>query len=111
MSDPKGPVYLYGAREAMEEDLHPYQLEQKFWNPIEPTALPSNGVETIANALVNAKEPLVITGYSGRNHASPGELVKLADTVKGLRVLDTAGCDMCFPSDHPYVASVLTLPA
>jgi thiamine pyrophosphate-dependent acetolactate synthase large subunit-like protein len=108
MSDPKGPVYLYGAREAMEEDLQPYQLEQRFWKPIEPTALPPSGVEAIANALVNAKEPLVITGYSGRNHATPGELVKLADTVKGLRVLDTGGSDMCFPSDHPCVASVLT---
>lgn len=54
----------------------------------------------IAEALVEAKEPLLITGYSGRNHAAPGELVKLAETVKGLRVLDTGASDMCFPSNH-----------
>jgi hypothetical protein len=28
-------------------------------------------------------------------------LVELADTVKGLRVMDTGGSDMCFPADHP----------
>jgi thiamine pyrophosphate-dependent acetolactate synthase large subunit-like protein len=99
-SDPAGPVYLCGAREVMEEDLTPYQLEQQFWNPVEPAALSDTAVNTIAEALVEAKEPLIITGYSGRNHASVGELVKLADTVKGLKVLDTGGSDMCFPADH-----------
>lgn len=101
MSDPKGPVYLYGAREAMEEDLEPYKLDQSFWNPVDPPALSSKAVKAIAEALVNAAEPLVVTGYSGRNHAAVGELVKLADTVRGLRVLDTGGSDMCFPADHP----------
>src|SRR4051794_12224478 len=81
----------------MEEDLTPYQLDQEFWHPVEPAALPPSGVNTIAEALVNALEPLVITGYSGRNHAAVEELVQLADSVKGLRVLDTGGSDMCFP--------------
>ncbi|KAF2261322.1 acetolactate synthase [Lojkania enalia] len=101
MSDPKGPVYLYGAREPMEEDLTPYSLQQEYWNPVEPAALPSSGVKAIAEALVNAQEPLVIAGYSGRNHASVQELVQLASNVKGLRVLDTGGSDMCFPANHP----------
>ena len=101
MSDPKGPVYLCGAREPMEQDIDPYSLDQRYWDPVEGPALPLKGVKTIAEALVNAEEPLLITGYSGRNHAVPGELVRLADTVKGLRVLDTGGSDMCFPADHP----------
>jgi thiamine pyrophosphate-dependent acetolactate synthase large subunit-like protein len=99
-SDPAGPVYLCGAREVMEEDLTPYHLEQAHWNPVEPAALSDNAVKQISEALVGAKEPLVIVGYSGRNHAAVGALVKLADTVKGLRVLDTGGSDMCFPADH-----------
>ena len=97
MSDPRGPVYLYGAREAMEEDLTPYTLRSEYWHPVEPAALPQGGIETIAEALVNAQEPLVITGFTGRNHAAVQELVNLADNVKGLRVLDTGGSDMCFP--------------
>ncbi|KAH9871122.1 hypothetical protein J1614_006696 [Plenodomus biglobosus] len=101
MSDPKGPVYLYGAREPMEEDLTPYQLQPEFWYPVEPAALPPSGVKTVAEALVNAQEPLVIVGYTGRKHAAVRELVELADNVKGLRVLDTGGSDMCFPANHP----------
>lgn len=101
MSDPQGPVYVYGAREPMEEDLEPYKLDQGHWFPVEPAALPSAAVEQIAASLVEAKEPLVITGYAGRNAQAVAEFVTLADTVKGLRVLDTGGSDMCFPSDHP----------
>ncbi|EAT87159.2 hypothetical protein SNOG_06095 [Parastagonospora nodorum SN15] len=101
MSDPKGPVYLYGAREPMEEDLTPYKLELEYWQPVEPAALPPSGVKTIAEALVHAQEPLVIAGYTGRNHAAVEQLVQLADNVKGLRVLDTGGSDMCFPANHP----------
>src|ERR1700722_5020800 len=85
-SDPAGPVYLCAAREVMEEDLTPYKLDQEHWRPVEPAALAEGQVKTIAEALVGAKEPLVIVGYTGRNHASVPALVELADTVKGLRV-------------------------
>lgn len=99
-SDPAGPVYLCGAREVMEEDLTPYQLDQSFWNKVEPAALPPQAVEEIGRALVGAREPLVVVGYTGRNHRCVGALVELADTVRGLRVLDTGGSDMCFPAYH-----------
>ncbi|KAL4898020.1 thiamine pyrophosphate-requiring enzyme [Aspergillus ambiguus] len=100
-SDPKGPVYLVGAREVMEEDIEPYSLNQNVWGAVKPSALPSEGVEMIASELAAAKEPLVIVGYSGREERGVTELVTLADTFKGIRVLDTGGCDMCFPGDHP----------
>jgi len=99
-SDPAGPVYLCGAREVMEEDLIPYELEQAHWNPVEPAGLSETAIKTISEALVGAKQPLIVTGYSGRNHATVPALVELTDTVKGLRVLDTGGSDMCFPADH-----------
>lgn len=99
-SDPAGPVYLCGAREPMEEEIEPYKLDQRYWNPVEPAALPGIAVRLISEALVGAKEPLIITGYTGRNHATVPALVTLADTVRGLRVLDTGGSDMCFPADH-----------
>ena len=99
-SAPMGPVYLMGTREVLEEELDPYSLEQAHWGAVEPSALTEEVVAQIAEALVLAKEPLIITGYSGRNHSSVAELVKLAETVKGIRVLDTGGSDMCFPADH-----------
>ncbi|KAK5101673.1 hypothetical protein LTS08_004131 [Lithohypha guttulata] len=100
-SDPAGPVYLYGTREAMEEEIDPYQLDQTQWHSVEPAALPESGVKTIAEALVEAKEPLLLVGYTGRNEDSVHAAAKLADLIPGLRVLDTGGSDMCFPANHP----------
>lgn len=100
-SDPQGPVYLVGAREVMEEDIEPYHLAQDVWDRVELGGLPQKAVRQIAEALVGAKKPLLITGYAGRNHQTPAALVELANAVKGLRVLDTGGSDMCFPASHP----------
>lgn len=99
-SAPAGPAYLVGAREVMEEDIDPYELDQAHWGPVGNAALPEDAVQEIAEALVAAQEPLLITGYSGRNHETVDHLVKLTETVRGLRVLDTAGSDMCFPANH-----------
>lgn len=100
-SDPQGPVYLVGAREVMEEDIEPYQLNQNVWGPVQPAALPPSGVELVASELAAAKSPLVVVGYTGRKPQAVTELVTLATTFKGIRVLDTGGSDMCFPADHP----------
>lgn len=101
LSEPKGPVYLYGAREAVEEDIKPYSLNQSHWTPVEPAALTTDQATRIATLLVNAERPLVITGYSGRVHSSVEALRGLADVIPGLRVLDTGGSDLNFPADHP----------
>lgn len=100
-SDPQGPVYLCGAREVMEAEMEPYSLPQDEWGRAELGDLPATAVKKIAEALAAAQEPLVVTGYGGRNRQVPPALVELANTIKGLRVLDTGGSDMCFPADHP----------
>ncbi|KAL3459712.1 thiamine diphosphate-binding protein [Aspergillus heterothallicus] len=99
-SEPKGPVYLCGAREVMEQEIEPYRLEQKFWTPVQPTALPADALLKITPLLMQAREPLCITGYGGRDPKAVESLVALADVVKGLRVLDTGGSDLCFPASH-----------
>ena len=101
MSGSKGPVYLCGAREVMEEEIEPYALELEQWGPISHSALPAEAIHTIAKALVEAELPLVITGYSGRNTSTPEQLVRLVNAVPGLQVLDTGGSDVCFPFSHP----------
>ena len=100
-SDPQGPVYLYGSREAMEEDIEPYSLDQSLWNRVTPSNLPPEAVELISKHLVDAKDPLLVVGYTGRNIQAVHEAVELANVIPGLRVLDTGGSDMCFPADHP----------
>lgn len=99
-SDPKGPVYLTGARELIAEEIKPYELDLTGYCAIGPAALPANAVSEIAEALVNAENPLIITGYSGRSHANPAQLVQLTETIPALRVFDTGGSDMCFPPTH-----------
>ncbi|KAK9424213.1 putative pyruvate decarboxylase [Seiridium unicorne] len=99
-STPKGPVYIASAREVLAEEIPRYSLDQKQWVPTGPSALPTSAVKDIATALVEAERPLVITGYSGRDRRTPELLVALADTIPGLRVHDTGGSDMCFPSTH-----------
>ncbi|QSZ32904.1 hypothetical protein DSL72_002485 [Monilinia vaccinii-corymbosi] len=85
-SDPKGPVYLAGAREVMAESLESRKLDVGKYGPTGPGALPLSAVRTIVQALLEAKSPLVITGYSGRNHSCPDQLVQLSDLIQSLQI-------------------------
>lgn len=99
-SDPKGPVYLMGAREVMEEELEPYSLVQEQWAAVTNGSLPDTAVAEIAEALVQSKRPLIVVGFTGRRQESVRELVKLADRVKGLRVYDAGTTELSFPFNH-----------
>jgi len=99
-SAPQGPVYLASARETLAESIKPYSIPQDQWVPIGPGALPQDAVRTVAEALVHAERPLLITGYSGRDLRCPERLVTLAELVPGLRVYDVLGSDVCFPFSH-----------
>lgn len=105
-SDPQGPVYICAAREVLEEDIEPYHLDMSVWGPMELGAISESAVEEITHALVGAQNPLIITGYVGRNHNAVRELVKLADTLP-IRVLDVSGSYMCFPANHRSKLHVL----
>ncbi|KAH7165259.1 thiamine pyrophosphate enzyme [Dactylonectria macrodidyma] len=99
-SDPKGPSYIVGAREVMEEEITPYHLDQDVWGSVSPTGLPTEALKTIVSLLAVAERPLIIVGYTGRNHATVAELVKLVEAVPGTTVLDALGSDVCFPWSH-----------
>ncbi|KAH7028903.1 thiamine pyrophosphate enzyme, N-terminal TPP binding domain-containing protein, partial [Microdochium trichocladiopsis] len=99
-SDPKGPAYLMGAREVMEEEIDEYDLDQEVWHGIEPAGLSPAGVENIVETLVTAERPVIVVGYTGRNHATVPLLVKLAEAIPGVRVIDALGSDVCFPFSH-----------
>lgn len=99
-SDPQGPVYLMGAREVMEEEIEPYKIRQDHWSPVRSGPLPEIALTTITTALVEAVNPLVVVGFTGRNQDSVHELVRLADLIRGLKVYDAGQTDMCFPFSH-----------
>jgi thiamine pyrophosphate-dependent acetolactate synthase large subunit-like protein len=103
-SSPKGPVYVVAAREVLAEVVQePLSLPQDQWVPIGPSALPEDAVHAIAEALVNAERPLVITGYAGRDHRNPELLVaghlQTISPVSGYTTLGVAIC--AFPLRIP----------
>lgn len=100
-SDPKGPVYLMGAREVMEEEIpFPAKIDVADWQPISASALSPDAVGPMVEALAGAKRPLVVTSYVGRNHAAVAELVRLCERL-GVGVLESVPSAMNFPHDHP----------
>jgi acetolactate synthase-1/2/3 large subunit len=100
-SDPKGPVYLMGAREVMEEELStPVAIDIADWQPIAPAALPSDAVAPILDALSKAKRPLAVTSYLGRTQGAVAELVRFCERL-GVGVLESVPSAMNFPNDHP----------
>ncbi len=98
-SDPKGPVYLVGAREVMEASAPAVMLNLDHWQPTSPLALSPDGVADMAKALAGARAPLIVTSYLGRNPAAVTELVALCDKL-GAGVLESVPNYVNFPHDN-----------
>lgn len=100
-SDPKGPVYLMGAREVMEETLDaPATIDPSVWRPVPPLPLPEEAVAEIAAAFALAERPLVVTSFLGRRPEAVAELVAFCEAT-GAGVLESVPAAMNFPHDHP----------
>jgi acetolactate synthase-1/2/3 large subunit len=97
-SDPKGPVYLTGAREVMEEEVNPVAIEPDHWRPLPAAPLPEVGAAEIAAALAGAKRPLVVTTYLGRKPEAVRELMRLCERL-GVGVLESVPTMMNYPHD------------
>lgn len=113
-----GPVYLTATREVLAAPADPafFPDEPSSSSPTNTTtapqpppppsstlgALPPHAVATIATALLTAAAapPLVVTGYLGRSNGAVRALVRLASTVRGLRVFDAEFREMSFPAAH-----------
>src|SRR5262249_18768426 len=50
-SDPRGPVYVVGAREVLEEHTDPAAVDPVGWPPVAPVPLPADGVAEIIAAV------------------------------------------------------------
>jgi acetolactate synthase-1/2/3 large subunit len=100
-SKPEGPVYLMGAREVMEEGLSPGPAtDMTLWTPVPAAPLPEPAVAAILDGLEQAKRPLIVTSYAGRDPGAVPELVAFAETL-GIGVLESVPSAMNFPADHP----------
>ncbi|MDQ0185889.1 thiamine pyrophosphate-requiring protein [Cytobacillus kochii] len=98
-SEPKGPVYLMGPREVMEEEATPVTIQKELWEPIVPAAIPPRQVGELANDLLAAKNPVIVVSYLGKNEQAVWELVRLSDRL-AIPVIESVPNRMNFPASH-----------
>lgn len=102
-SEPTGTVYVTLPREVLMErmDGMPAISANRHSAPTTPQADPQS-LEDAARALVNARHPLIITAYSGRNQPTIEAMVELADAIGAPVASDPV--HLSFPSNHPMYA-------
>lgn len=96
---PAGPVYLTGAREALEEQVTPQENTWTQWNTVAPIGLPQTGVEEIIQALLQAENPLLITTYAGKTAEVVTELIEFCE-ILAIPVVEQIPTYINFPRDH-----------
>ena len=101
-TEPCGPVYLTLPREALwnRGDTPKISLSKTI-KETTPKA-DAGALDKAAEILINAENPLIVTGYAGRNLESVALLVKLAETLSA-RVL-ASDVRVNFPNMHPLAA-------
>lgn len=99
LSEPAGPVYLMLPREVlMQRNSRGLEIKEGYPPAISPEA-DSKALSKLAQWLVEAERPLIITGSSGRNIKSVPTLIQLAEAL-AIPVVDSRQ-RMNFPSHHP----------
>jgi acetolactate synthase-1/2/3 large subunit len=89
-SEPKGPVYLMLPREVLTEiwsdqDMRSYPAER--FGSAQSGGVDPNLVEQLADALLNAKNPILLTAYAGRTPGASEAIIRLAEFA-GIRVYE-----------------------
>ncbi len=103
-TEPCGPVYLTLPREVLVEKTKSVRvLDSGRFAPASTPDADRGMLEKVADILVEAKEPLILVGYSGRNPKAVQPLVELAELV-GARV-SSSTARMNFPTNHPLIIS------
>ena len=89
-SDPKGPVYLMVPRETLAQTWDAAAVRsfpEERYGAAAAGAADADAVDALAERLLAAKYPVLITSYSGRNARAPGVIEELA-RLAGIRVFE-----------------------
>jgi len=112
-SDPMGPVYLMLPRETLtqtwdEAAMRPFPAER--YGAVSAGAADAAGVAQVADKLLAAKHPVMVTSYAGRNLEAPALIEELA-RLAGIRVfeagplyLNISRASPCFAGMMPAIA-------
>ncbi len=102
-SDPRGPVYLTFPRETLtdtwsEGAIRSYPGER--FGAVAARGVDASAIDALAEKLLTAERPLLITAYAGRNHATVAVLDALA-RFAGIRVVEFNPLYVNLPHDSP----------
>jgi len=105
-SDPKGPVYLVLPRETLAETwaenaVRSFPAER--FGPAPAGGADPRAIDRLAERLIAAGNPLLITAYAGRDPATPA-LVDALARLAGIRVVEFAPQHLNIPADSPCAA-------
>jgi acetolactate synthase-1/2/3 large subunit len=101
MTPPMGPVYVTLPREVISEKQKTFSMSSPPRRDLGKGPYPDpQSIETAAEILAEAKNPLIITTTSGRDPDVSGNLVSLSESF-AIPVVTVTQRFMCFPSHHP----------
>ncbi|GAA4335916.1 thiamine pyrophosphate-requiring protein [Pigmentiphaga soli] len=101
-SDPQGPVYLMLPREILAASCEAAAAPARS-RPVRAAGLPAAAIADIAGRLLEARNPLLITSYAGRNPAAARALRELAEFA-GIRVCEFSPIHLNIARESPCFA-------
>jgi len=105
-SDPRGPVYLMLPRETLAESWNASEVRsfpEERYGAVTAGGTDPENVRALAERLLTATNPLLITGYAGRNPGTVAVLDELA-RFAGIRVIEFNPVHVNIPQDSPCYA-------
>ena len=105
-SDPRGPVYLTAAREVLAAECASDQVRSfpaERYGPVAAPGIDETTLAAIADRLLAARHPLLITAYAGRNPACATIIDELAQ-LTAMRVYQSNPIYLNIPHDSPCMA-------
>jgi len=107
-SDPMGPVYLMLPRETLtqtwdEAAMRPFPAER--YGAVSAGAADAAAVAQIADKLLAAKHPVMVTSYAGRNLEAPALIEQIA-RLAGIRVFEAGPLYLNISRSSPCFAGM-----
>ena len=105
LTEPCGPVYLSYARDVPLKKIDKISIPRADAVPIMAAPpVDRSALEKVAGPLIEAQNPLIVAGYTGRYHESVTSLVALAETLCAPVLPSQVYMD--FPTTHPLCAGL-----
>jgi acetolactate synthase-1/2/3 large subunit len=98
---PEGPIYITGAREIWDAPAAASTEPIDHWPAARLGGLPETAVADVYRALIEAKRPIVIAAYLGRQPKAVEQLVELSERI-GVGVCEVSPEYLNFPGDHAH---------